>query len=66
MYALGGCALLWSGQSLRILSLTTLPPFPRFSTDFNTYPYILQLYILYVILLMRYHSLFFSLLPLVL
>jgi hypothetical protein len=59
MYALCGCALLWSIQSLQILSLTPLPPTLHFSTTFNTHPYILCLHILwYAILLMLYHSLF--------
>jgi hypothetical protein len=40
MYAFCACALLWSIQSLRILSLT-----PLFSTAFNTHLYILYLHI---------------------
>jgi hypothetical protein len=64
MYALWECALLWSVQSLRILTLTPLPPTPHFSTSFNTHSYILHLHILwYVILLILYHSLFLSLFP---
>jgi hypothetical protein len=36
MYALCGCALLWSVQSLLILSLTLSPPIPPF---FNLFQY---------------------------
>jgi hypothetical protein len=64
MHAHCGCALFWSVQ----IPLNTLPylfifsPPPRFSTVFNTHPYILYLHILcYVILLILCHSLFFSL-----
>jgi hypothetical protein len=42
MYALCECDLLWSVQSLRLLSLTPSPPSPHFSTSFNTHPSILS------------------------
>jgi hypothetical protein len=44
--------ILWSVQSLQILSLTPLPPTPCFSTVFNTYPYILYLHILWYAILL--------------
>jgi hypothetical protein len=56
MYALCGRALLWSVQSLRILSLAVAPP--CFATAFNTHSHILYFHLLwYAILLMLYHSL---------
>jgi hypothetical protein len=62
MYALCGCALLWSIQPLALLSPTHLPTTPYFSTAFSTHPYILYLHILcFMILLRSYHSLFLSL-----
>jgi hypothetical protein len=64
MYAHCGCGLLWLVQPLSLLSLTPLPPMPHFPTAFSTHLYILNLHILcYVILLMPYHFLFFSLFP---
>jgi hypothetical protein len=64
MYGHCGYTLLWSIQSLPLLSLTPLPPNPHFSTAFSIYPYIFYLHILrYAILLMLYHSLFLSLFP---
>jgi hypothetical protein len=57
--------LLWVIRSFQFLSLTSLPPaLPNLSTVFSTYPYILYLLnLFYAILLMLYHSLFFSLFP---
>jgi hypothetical protein len=46
MYAHCGCALLWSVQPLPLLSLTSLPPTPHFSTAFNIHPYILYLHVM--------------------
>jgi hypothetical protein len=64
MYALCGCALLWSIQPLALLSPTHLPTTPYFSTAFSTHPYILYLHILcYAILLVLYHFFFFPSFP---
>jgi hypothetical protein len=66
MYSSCGYTLLWSIQSLPLLSLTSLPPTQHLLTAFSTYPYILCLHILcFTILLMLYHSRFLSLFPLV-
>jgi hypothetical protein len=52
MYAHFGYTLLWSVQSLPLLSLTPLPPTPSFSTAFNTHPCILYLHILWYAILL--------------
>jgi hypothetical protein len=52
MYALCGCVLLLSVQSLQSLSFTPLPPTPCFSTAFNIHPYILCLPILWYAILL--------------
>jgi hypothetical protein len=44
MYAHCGYTLLWSVQSLPLLSLTPLPPTLHFSNAFNTYPCIFYLH----------------------
>jgi hypothetical protein len=58
------CMLTVGVKPLPLLSLTPLPPIPRFSTAFNTHPYILYLHILgYAVLLALYRSLFLSHFP---
>jgi hypothetical protein len=63
MYAHCRCALLWPVQSIRILSLRTLPPLSFFSS-FQYTSLFLYLHILcFTILLMFYYFLFLSLFP---